>query len=99
MPDKPPPLVIVPPYPPSQDLPDIKLSHIRSEVTALLEDKLEELRNETVKVYATMEQTQFRLRTQGFNAKLDDLRSGRWHRLKTEVQTLQEVMDLFEALD
>lgn len=94
-------LVIVPPFPPSpaDELPAVRLSHLRSEITSMLEGKLEELRAESQRMHGTMEQTMFRLRTQGFEAKLDDLRSGRWHRLKTEVQTLQEVMELFGAFD
>lgn len=64
----------------------------------MLEDKLEELRSESQKVHGTMEQALFRVRTQGFEVKLDDLRSGRWYKLAAQVQVLQEVMELFEAL-
>lgn len=92
------PVPALPPEP-TEDLPEVQLAHIRAEVTSLLEDTLEELRRESVKVHATMEQTMFRLRTQGFGVKLDDLRSGRWHKVKAKVEALQEVMELFQAMD
>lgn len=69
---------------------------IRGEVVSMLEEKLEELRQESQRVHAVMEQALFRLRTQGFDANLDDLQSGRWHRLKAQVQSLQDVMVLFD---
>lgn len=84
---------------PDQDVPEIKLTHVRSEVVSMLEDKLEELRRESVRVHTTMEQVLFRIRTQGFNVKLDDLKSGRWHKLAGQVRQLQEILEMFEAVE
>ncbi len=77
--------------------PNPKVVAIKGEIVSLLEDKLEELRRESEKVHTTMEQVLYRIRTQGFEAKLDDLRSGRWYALKAHVQALQEVVEIFDS--
>lgn len=70
---------------------------IKSEIVSMLEDKLEELRRESEKVKGTMEAALGRIGTQGFDTKLDDLRSGGWYRLKSEVATLQDVLAIVQA--
>jgi hypothetical protein len=85
------------PVPGSKNPTEDRLASIKGEITSMLEEKIEELRRESERVKSTMEQALYRIGQQGFETKLDDLRSGRWHKVSTEVKILQDVMDIIQA--
>lgn len=76
-----------------------KLQIIKSEINSAIEDRIEELRQEAEKLHGTMEQIQWRIKTQGFEVKLDDLKTGKWYKVGTEIKVLQEVASFIIDLE
>ncbi len=76
-----------------------KLQIIRSEINSAIEDRIEELRTEALGLKGTMEQVLHRIQNQGFEVKLDDLKTGKWHRVGTEIKVLQEVAAFIRDLE
>jgi hypothetical protein len=76
---------------------DEKLAAIKSEIVSALEDRLGELQDECAKMQDTVDRAKDRMVKQGFKVKLDDLKSGRWHRVTSEIRAFQEVLSFFEA--
>ncbi len=73
-----------------------KLAHVKGEVVSSLEDKIEELRQESEHMLETMTQVLIRISRQGLEARLEDLRTGRWHRVAAEVRLLQDILQAFD---
>jgi hypothetical protein len=74
-----------------------RLAAIRAEVVSALEDRLGELSDECAKMQETVDRAKDRMVKQGFKVKLDDLKSGRWHRVTSEIRAFQEVLSFFDA--
>ncbi len=82
-----------------QSTPEDVLKVLKGEVYSGIEDRIEALRNEAIKMQAEMGTLLERIDTQGFEVYLDDLKTGKWYRLATEIKTLQEVINVLQALE
>lgn len=78
---------------------DEKIKILKGEVYSGIEDRMEALRAEALAMRAEMDKIVERIDTQGFQAFLEDLRTGKWYKLATEIQTLQEVANALKVLD
>ncbi len=85
--------------PPKQSTPDAVVKVLKGEIYSGIEDRISALRAEAVKMQAEMAKLLERIDTQGFEVYLDDLRTGKWYRLATEIKTLQEVAETLQSLE